>query len=315
MLFSVILGNQTEIDNTWGVETDERFDVHYVSCPSLHQKIKFGKYITASVEKEYSSANVSAYNIPAETYFSNNNKNMSLVVMKQWKNNGTDINPLDQIAYISLMTENYRILDYRLNGNVQIVQTYRKLDKYQGCAIAFNKSILDNSENGELIFIHAKDYSMNRYVTISVVIDKDNKITVEKCAIEDKGEISSLDSFYKKLVKKNGAINFKMTVPEGKLITSTYIASPEYSDLADEIASTIPNGRVLVLAEDALTSTYQDDIDELDEFTKEMIVDARVRAVTTIGIRLPKDFCRKNKILYLFDYNTKTKNVTCIKSN
>jgi hypothetical protein len=96
--------------------------------------------------------------------------------------------------------------------------------------------------------------------------------------------------------------------------TDVVLVSSKYFKKTDDGEYTVP-----VLDNDSCdtvsTILSYDPKSDCDKSMVESIVDRKIRAITTIGCTLPKDFCKKYKILYLFSYDPKTNESVCIKSN
>ena len=67
---------------------------------------------------------------------------------------------------------------------------------------------------------------------------------------------------------------------------------------------------------DAFKDSWDDAHKEaLDKAFKEAIVDNRVRAITCIGLTIPYEYYKKYSLIYVFNYNMETSQLSCIKSN
>jgi hypothetical protein len=343
MILSTILGNQKIINNDWSIVTDD-YGNKFIANDSIRQRIRLGKNVKDELTKVFSSANMAGYELADVTsvdeskvgessgydcakkiIFSNSNKNMNLSLINFWSKNKKDMNDHEDtnLLYLTLVSSNYKMISYELAQNVQIIQTYRKgitkTDKndeqseaYQGCAIEF-------SENGyELIHIKAKDFKANRFVELVVATDETGRVIVNKTIIEDKAETKNLNTQFGKL--KNRMVHFAMTCPAGYLPTSTFIVDGSNEDLVDDVVKMVePIANACVLSLPAGNSTFNNPTEytteAIDQLFTERLLNERIRAVTTVGIKLPYDFCKKYKILYIFDLNPNTGEIVCVRSN
>lgn len=344
MILSTIVGDQnTDIKNEWTVESD-KYKNTFITNSTIRQRIRLGKHVSNKLKKVYSNAystgykldnedveevvgEVSGYNCQNNIIFSNSNKNMNLSIIKFWSKDAEEVkNHKDtNILYVTLINKNYKLLTYALYGDQpQIIQTYRRSIvsddsssvAYQGCAIEFPS--IESDTPVDILVMTAKDFKLNRYVKITISVDKDYHVLINKSIIEDKKERQKLGAINGKM--KKGMVQFYITCPSGYLPTSTFIVNGTNEDLVNDVAELAEkvNGTVLSLpaGQDSFT-------DKMNEEEKTAIYDmfdkafdnGRIRAVTTVGVRLPFEFSRKYKLLYIFDLNPDTGVITCVRSN
>lgn len=297
MLYSILVGNQTLLDNTWSVISDE-YGNKFLANDSIRQRIRLGKVNADDISVNYTSANVSSYNLPENIFFGNNNKNMNLTMMSYRAVTPDTVS--DNIMYITFTNANYRLLSYDSHGN-HIISTYRMMDTYFGCAIKFK-------ESEQVMFTaEAFDYVSNRYVTIEIKYGKAGKPVVIKDFIKDKKKVHELNVLMTKM--KGKLLHFKYTVEDNRLVTAAYITTKRYKNEVMEMVKDIPNSEVIV---------YYDDEEEYQDFLKvigDKLVKPRYRAITLVDVNLPYSFCKDAKCMYLFRYNMEEKQLTCVKSN
>lgn len=301
MLLSIVLGNQNEIKNDWEL-VEDRYGNSIIGNSYLKQKIRLGKNVEKKLDKVYSSSNAVAYDIADNTFISNNQSNMNLALIKYWNKDQELIDQFthDNILYITFSNKSYKLISYDNLGN-EIVQTYKKIGEYQGCAFTFKYF------GCNLFRLYAKDLVMNKFVEIVISIDENGKVSVVKNVIEDRDILNKVRNEAKALNRR--FVHFKVSTESGKLLTNTYITTKEHEELVDEITDDITNVNIIVVenVDGKLVTEFGDDISEL--------LRPNSRAITTVGVDLPKDFCKNYKILYLFDYDVETAKLTCIRSN
>lgn len=309
MLLSIILGDQkTGVTNDWSLTTDS-FDNTFISNESIRQRIRLGKKVEKKLETAFSSSNMKGFHIAEKIFFSNNNKNMNLSLMNFWSKDKEEMNKHkdEHILYITFLNKNYKMIKYDTKG-LDVIQTYRKKDEYQGLAVVIK-------ELGEEVFImYAKDLLMNRFVKISITVAEDGKLTTSKSVIENKDEISNLKESLKKLGKRN---NHFLISLQG-IPTSTFIIDSKYKEEIESFAKEVPYANIIVL--EAGSNSFDENRSEeekeaLDNMFKESLVDNRVRAITTVGVKIPYNFFRQYNILYVFNYDIKNNTISCLKSN
>ena len=303
MLFSVILGNQGLITNDWEL-IEDKYKNTLITNNSIKQKIRLGKNVEKKLELAYSSANTKAYYLGTSTFISNNYSNMNLSLMNFWSQNEEDLelHSDDHIAFITLSNRNYKLLAYDNLGN-EIVQTYKKINEYQGCAFTFKYF------GCKLFKIYAKDLNLNKYVEILISVDDEGKIQVTKDVVEEKNLVFKLNTTFKNLVRNKRVIHFKMSTESGKLLTKAYITDKDSEAVARELTKDINGAEIVVIEGDSQKLT-DNDIKNINS-----IIHSNTRAVTLIGTDLPRDFCKNFRILYLFKYFDDNGVLRCIKSN
>lgn len=308
MLISMILGNNIDgLNNDWNLTTDTYGNTFIVN-DSIRQRIRLGKNVKKVLNKICDSNNIAAYTLPTSTFLSNNNKNMNLSLMNFWsQDNEVKANHVDDnILYITFPNKDFKMVEY--HTDYKVLQTYRKKGEYQGLGIVFTHA------DGVLFTMKAQDLNDKTMVEIVVTLDENGNMDVNYNTIEDKKEVGRLIGKMKKFGPR--VPHFVMSVD--KLPTNTFIIDDDYSDAVKELLNDIPNAQVISLigGTEAFSEDRTDEENNaVDELMKKHIVDERVRAVTAIGVRLPKTFCRTYNILYLFNYDMETGEITCVRSN
>ena len=301
MLYSVILGNQSTISNDWSVEKDTYGNTFFRN-DTIRQKIRVGeKVLSENIKLVDQSSSINKYEMPERTFFSNNNKNMNISLMNFYSKDPKKLEEYksDNLLFVTINDENYKLMDYDARGNM-IMQTYHKKQAYQGCCIKFSPNVTDHEG---ILIMDLLEEKTGKLVSVEISVDTDGTLSKVSSNIDDLETIER----YTRIVVKNKKYQrrFRIEVPVGDLITSTYVTTSENEDVMKDITKNIPNANVIVV-----------DPDNLDEnMLKEEITDKRVRAITTAGVKLPKSFCQDYNILYLFEYDFKFNNLKCLKSN
>lgn len=310
MLYSVVLGNQEIIKNDWALITDE-FGNTYISNDDIRQRIKLGNKVNPKLDLVYSSAFSCCYNMPENTIISNGNRNMNLSLINYWSKDKNEMEKHvdDSILYITLMNENYKLICYNSEAG-DIVQTFKKKDVYQGFAIRFKDTNMVNVS----LSIEMKDIKMNRYVVIDIKIDEEGKIDVQKTPIENKKEISKMKALLKKIGNK--LAHFKIDFKDNNFITAVTLVHPDYIEEMNQYTDGIKNAVLIEVDPIVFEKNAPEDlVKEYDRIFEEQIVTPKVKAITTVGVKLPYEFCTKYKILYLFSFDVETKKLKCLRSN
>lgn len=308
MLISMILGNDINgLNNEWNLTTDT-YGITFIANESIRQRIRLGKNVKKVLKKVCDENNIAAYTLPTSTFLSNNNKNMNLSLMNFWsqdpevKENHVD----DSILYITFMNKDYKMIEY--TTACEVLQTYRKKGEYQGLALVFKHA------EGVIFTMKAQNLNDKSFEDIVVSLDENGNMSVAYDTIEDKHEIGRLVNKMKKFGPK--VPHFVMDVD--KFPTNTFIIDEKYVNDVADLLNDIPNAQIITLI--GGSAAFADDLTDeekasVDALMKKHIVDERVRAVTTIGVRLPKTFCKTYNILYLFNYDIENNKITCVRSN
>ena len=268
----------------------------------------------------------------SEYHLDCNPKNMNLIIFTSSKSKhyrkrrvSLPFDNDDALLYLTVNTNRYKLVNYILHDGAKIVQTYRHDDKdksvsYVGCAIVFNHNTEDAKKG--IVSCLLYDTTDNNYYIVVVNIDKDiNTITYDRYSITDPSNIGidsgkMVTSVYDNLVKNLGkGISFKISDSD-KIITNYIITNrddipDEYiDDNIDQVSVIKVNDDDIITSDDKKSTEYSKELE--DNLTNTILKD-NVRALTTVGVKIPKDFCSKFKILYLFVYDEKTGS-KCIKS-
>ena len=309
MLYSALIDPPFNVTNGWNIENDE-YNNSYIIHDSTHQKIRMGKTVKkkleAGIDFEDGDVNITTFEIPDNIFVSNNNKNMNVSIMNYWtgdiKEREAYIAP--NILYITLYNLNYKLISYDAH-NHDVIKTYRKGGYNQGCAIVFN-----NSNEKEVLFtIYAK--KKEDFIKIEIIKDADNIVSSNEIYLSGEQK-KRINDEYRKVTRKY--VHFRMEFPEGKLVTSTYFVDPEYTEMAKELIKDISNSCMIITSSDSFFVEGKDK-KTFDQVMTEQLKNARVKAITSIGVDVPYEFCKEYGILYLFKYDLETKKLVCLKSN
>lgn len=322
MLFSTVINDTpNELNNDWGIESD-KYGNNFIVHKNSKQNIRLSNNVSAKLDEVYNYSydadciSTKGFEIANNIFISNSNKNMNLSIMNFWsedpklKGKHNDQN----ILYITFSNKNRGIVSYN-SYNHEIVKTYTRINEHQqGCTILF-----DNSDTKDLLFTIVYYSKTEKCKSkINIYKDIDNKVKVEKVPADENDPDYSKTKLVKKKngksVKTKVYVDFRIRLQPGKLATAVYLVNPEYSELMNELTKDIANA---VIIETTTQSFYSsgDEKKEFDRIMNEYITKERVRAITTVGVKVPKNFYKDYKILYAFDYIPKIKKLVCTKSN
>lgn len=291
MLFSTIIGNRDLVANEWTV-VEDRYENSIITNPNIKQNIRIGKNVSKNLDLVYRKDNVVAYNMGTSTFISNNYSNMKLSLMNFWSSDEEvmKLHTDDHIMFITLDNKNYRLIGYNNCGN-EIVQTYKSNGVYQGCAFVF-KSFDDS-----LFKLRVEDLKLRETVELVVGIDEDGYVFVTRNTVRNQRR------------PMNKFVHFKISTESGKVMTKAYITDADSKQTALDLTKDIKGAEIVVLEGDGERLTPN------DVRNIENIIHDNTRAITLIGTDVPRDFCSKYKILYLFKYFDDNGVLRCLRSN
>nr|DAN38495.1 MAG TPA: hypothetical protein [Caudoviricetes sp.] len=316
MLYDIVIGNPLE-PHVWSVYTD-KYNSDFISCRALRQKVKLGggvdKICSPIDELKITDGeipvSIQGYELCKDIKFSNSNKNMKLTAIKLSEREG-DNKVNYHIAYISFNPDDYELISYNLPNQtaVNICQTFRSFNKYQGCAIQYT------SLYSALIKLTLRDIHNDTYHNIMIGVDENNKPKVVFKEL-DNDELSEAKEIYDSLRVKNKVKTKHFGITFNKRFIPTigiFINAGEGDEKANSILdnSTYDEKSVVLLLSDE-NSLYHI-TDELNAVILEEITKKNIKAITICDLKLPPDFCKKYGIEYVFVYHPDTYKIKCIK--
>ena len=306
MLFSSIIANKTHngLDNHWKLIIDE-YGNALLHCESIKQKIRLSKNVNTDFRNIYTYTEnglfeCKGYSLPSKTFISNNYTNMNLHLLNYRASdlNGLELYRNDNIAYITISNKDYRLLGYD-NYDNNIVQTYNCDKQYQGCAVLFNDyDVL-------LMTLIVQEISTTKVYEISIYVNSPKQLSVYRIEINLKTLRQKLYHIYNNDKQVN--THFCISVDKGKFLTKTYLTTKEHEKFLSNILkkSGLTNFDIITVDENQLCRK---------DLPVKQILDSRVRALTTYGVNVSREFCKAHRILYLFEYDDTLNKLICKKS-
>ena len=297
-LTSIIIGdNEGKVDNNWGLSKDS-YGNAFIKNESINQRIQLGYNVEDTLEMLACIEDIGVYKITDKAYISNNYNNMNLTLINLW--NKKKVNDKEKIVYVTLMNKSYKLVSYTPHNN-EIIQTYKLTQEYQGAVIKCTDT--------KVMSLVLKDNETKKFVSYTINLNEDNSFRIEHEEIEDKKKIKKFSDVLKALGKKHK--NFLISAKD-KIPTSTVIIdSNNVDESIMEVLRENKNLHILDLDSEKLKNSPE----EYESLFTEELVNKRIRAVTTIGVRLPKDFFRTYRIICLFNYDKKLNKYYCVRSN
>lgn len=296
----------------WRINGDDYGNSYYVN-DAIRQKIRLGSSINAELDPVSPSieTDASVYKGNEKTFVSNNYKNMHLVLMnyntknKKIMDNYRD----DNLLYVIFNNYNYSIVDFsvELDNGVEVVQTFhkskkittkrgeeKKVNDYQGLAFRY-KDLKDTDDELYLGYIITHPAFVKRGDEVNYEIHY-LFARAEGAIIVNTKDLKTAEPVIFDMTKFSiKSRRFYTQYKENKLVTNTYIVSPDEEEYLRSILKG-PNNEVIV-------ATEKDILDDDPKF-KAAIDDKRIRAITFVGIDIhafPQGkFYHNHRILYAY---------------
>lgn len=298
--------NYIEMAGVWSIESDN-YGNNYYTKENIRKRIRLAKDLDfqpnlerANPPEVFHSGIVNEYNTPVNSRWVNNNKNMNPMLIA-----GKDDEQM--IVYLTVMAEDYRVIDYTTRHRV--LQTYRKKDEYQGCAIVLNKSDLYKNEkdtDNEIFRLVVRNKTTERFEVIRLKFKNDK---IEICDSEDISDYKPA-RLYAVEKKFTEGVLFRVRVKKNDFLTNTYFVSPDKEEETKELVSGIKNANVVILTDEMLKN-----MEILRAVLRDELEAKNIRAFTTNGVRIPNELVKEFKQLYIFDYDSEKGYLKCVKSN
>lgn len=316
MLYDVSIGKPKNKHN-WEIFKD-KYGSTFVSSKALKQRIRLGggvdeicnPVVSNKITSVWADSYIEGYELSDYIKFSNSNRNMNLTAIRLNERNDSD--KVDyHICYVSFNPAEYELIDYSLapQSGVNIVQTFRSFDDYQGCAIQYT------SLYSALIKMTLRDIKCNTYRDVMIGADEKNEIKVVIRPLEEVELLNARET--SKRLRKNGSVktkHFGITFAKRFIPTiGVFINAGEGDDkLLSLRNNAVCDKDAVVIVLDNEKSLFNID-DSIDKIIVDELVDKKIKAITIIDLQLPPDFCKKYKIDYVFDYNLTTFKTKCIR--
>ena len=315
MLYDVSIGRPKNKHN-WEIFKD-KYGSTFVSSKALKQRIRLGggvdeicnPIVSEEVPNDWFDSYITGYELCDNIKFSNSNRNMNLTAIRLNERNESDKMEYN-ICYVSFNPSEYELIDYSLapQAGVNIVQTFRSWNDFQGCAIQYT------SLYSALIKLTLRDMKSDTYRDVMIGVDEGNKIKVIVRPLEEL-DLQNAKETVKKLKKSgNKTKHFGITFAKRFIPTIGVFVNAGEGD--DKLLSLRNNA---VCDKDAVVIALEDEkslfniTDTVEKIIVDELVNKKIKAITIVDLQLPPDFCKKYNIDYVFDYNLDTFKTKCIR--
>ena len=316
MLYDVSIGKPKNKHN-WEIFKD-KYGSTFVSSKALKQRIRLGggvdeicnPVVSEEVLSVWVDSYITGYELCDNVKFSNSNRNMNLTAIRLNERNESDKMEYN-ICYVSFNPSEYELIDYSLapQAGVNIVQTFRSWNDFQGCAIQYT------SLYSALIKMTLRSILSNTYRDVMIGVDENNEIKVVVRPLEELELLNAQET--SKKMRKNGNPKTKhFGITFVKRFIPTIGVFINAGDGDDKLLSLRNNA---VCDKDAVVIALEDEkslfniTDTVEKIIVDELVNKKIKAITIVDLQLPPDFCKKYNIDYVFDYNLDTFKTKCIR--
>lgn len=321
MIYDIVFGKTTDEEQQWEileVPAGKRSSFFYAN-DNIRQRLRIDlkdrKGIQPGVLTPVISYNgVKAYEMMDDFRWISNNINLNPVLAEK-SENYRDKSEL-MIFVITVKLTNYKILG--VHTNKRIMQTFHKRGEYQGCIVPVSKEEM-KVEGTKIMTIDVFDVKSNTYKSLVVSFNSDtDEVSVKKYNIKDNEKLKDLQE---KNEKMKFSMQFKIKVKAGDLITAAYFVKEDDIPLVSSAIKGIKNSFIFEVPNNFNELSDEDKMNYVnkplfEEATSSIInKKARIRAVTTVDVVLPKEFINDSGILYLMTTKADMKYLRCYKSN
>lgn len=315
MLYDISIGKPKNKHN-WEIFKD-KYGSTFVSSKALKQRIRLGggvdeicnPVVSEEVSSVWVDSYITGYELCDNVKFSNSNRNMNLTAIRLNERNESDKMEYN-ICYVSFNPSEYELIDYSLapQAGVNIVQTFRSWNDFQGCAIQYT------SLYSALIKLTLRSINSDTYRDVMIGVDEGNKIKVIVRPLEELDLLNAKETAKKLKKSGNKTKHFGITFAKRFIPTiGVFVNAGEGDDkLLSLRNNAVCDKDAVVIALENENSLF-DISDTVEKIIVDELVNKKIKAITIVDLQLPPDFCKKYNIDYVFDYNLDTFKTKCIR--
>lgn len=336
-LLSVVLGNNEKYNNDWIIAKDQ-YDNDVVINESTSQKLRIGKYLVPKLElisneeinTELGTDIVTIHNFSDDSHHIVNKKNFSIIMLKNSNKDGDKFANY-HLMYVTIPTENVKIVDSMVNLNyAEIINTYRS-NNMLGCVIKLDTSrfpniTLNGDESNSSAYSNYRDneVKIGEFILYNSTASNEDENLVRKVITVDR-ELRSLhvtssytmDDYYKDELDRMLESNFFKKIiisPTKEIRTSVYIVNENRLEEFNQAVGENEDLTILAVDPTIFKKGTPEALTYFDQVMKDHILNNKVRAITVVGIKLPKDFYTKYKVSTCFSHDLSTGMIRCVKA-
>lgn len=334
-LFNVVLGKNDKYNNDWHI-TKDQYDNDVVINESTSQRIKIGKYLVPTIDKKFEDVVntdvgtdlVTMYDFSNDGHHVVNKKNLSIIMIKNSTKDTNDYSN-EHLIYVTIPTEKTRIIDSNINLDcAEIINSYRSNGMLGAVIKIDTKEFPDAPLSGDVPASLYRDYVTNEVKIGEFILynldAKDENTRVIKKVLTIKRDLSSLsvttfyvkNGYYKDMAEDVAESNFfkkLMITPSKKIRTSVYLVNQKLEGTIENVFADEDEVTILSVNPKIFKNGSEDDLASFDECMKTHILNNKVKAITVIGIKLPKEIYNKYRITTCFVHDIDSGIIRCVK--
>lgn len=333
-LYNVVLGVNDKYNNNWSI-TKDQYDNDVVINNSTSQRIKIGKYLVPSITKlnehvittQACKDLVTVYDFSEDGHHVVNKKNLSIIMIKNSTKDKNDYTK-DHLLYVTIPTDKHRIVDSNINLDcAEIINSYRSSGMI-GAVIRIDKSLFpqpalesDGTKSAYVDYMNS-EVQIGEFVLYNTEAEDDKKV-VRKVITLDR-DLSELhvatffitNGYYKDITDQVVETNFfkkLMISPSKNIRTSVYIVNEKNVDEVYDMMGENEELTILGVNPKIFKNGTEEELIYFDNVMKDHVLNNRVKAVTVVGIKLPKEIYNKYHITTCFAHDLKNGIIRCVK--
>ena len=236
------------------------------------------------------------------------------------------------LLYLTIPTSVYKVIDSNINLQcAEVINTYRG-NNMMGGIIQINDLAFPDPAVSTISTVDSNDTSSYVEFTKNEVVigefilynESNNTVLTKKRIIVNRDlsnvyvttEIVSIDA-YKEIASKVMSSNYfkKLLIsPSTTPRTTVYVVNANKFNEVEELLK--PSDIAIIGVDNNVIKDFEKGkIDkELEQVMMSHVMNAKVRAITVVGIKLPKEFYRRYKIHTCFMHDINTGIIKCIKA-
>ena len=294
MIHNIIIGDSHDKNYDWSLNNKG-----YIECPTIHQSIKVENEMmsTFKITKSGNQAtHIGNFEIPNCRYVCNN-RTMNPILMST----NRDVDDSDNMIIFLIIEKDYRMASYNIRNRIKILRRFSVVESKKlnavGCTIVCSKNDILSKIEDPIITVNLLNTITDTVSTCEIRYDFDRGCPILNWTNHTDDKIN--ESVREIIAKQKRPIGFKIHTLPNQQLTCTMMFPTSKKEVAETVSSHLKN-RIMIEIPD-------EDLNNIDAMSK--IIDshdlqgAHIRALTMIGMDLPRELINKYKFIYLFQYN------------
>ena len=234
----------------------------------------------------------------------------------------------EHLIYVTIPTEKTRVIDSNINLDcAEIINSYRN-NGMIGAVIkvdtnGFPSMPLTGSTESRYNDYRVSEVKIGEFILYNLDADSDNTRVVKKVLTLNR-DLSQLNvttfyiknGYYKDMADDVAESNFfkkLMISPSKKIRTSIYLVNQKLEDTIENIFADDDEVTILSVNPKIFKSGSEDELANFDECMKTHVLNNKVKAITVVGIKLPKEIYNKYRITTCFVHDIDSGIIRCVK--